>query len=55
MTLNTPSGDYETRNFFWEDFIQMNTLQMLLTLIAIFLFVLFEQALDSQRKTLNVT
>ena len=54
MTLNTPSGDYETRNFFWEDFIQMNTLQMLLTLIAIFLFVSFEQALDSQRNNKDI-
>ena len=32
----------------------MNTLQMLLTLIAIFLFVLFEQALDSQRNNEDV-
>jgi hypothetical protein len=48
LTLKTPPGDYETRNFSREDFIEMNTLQMLLMLIAIFLFVSFKQALDSQ-------
>ena len=32
----------------------MNTLQMLLTLIAIFLFVSFEQALDSQRNNEDI-
>jgi hypothetical protein len=32
----------------------MNTLQVLLTLIAIFLFVLFEQALDSQRNNEDI-
>jgi hypothetical protein len=54
MTLKTPPGDYETWNFSEKILFNEHMLQMLLMLIAIFLFASLGQAFDSQRNNKDI-